>query len=220
MTFQESDDESARFDALRLLMVEEQLARRKIQNPKVLKAMASIPRHLFVPESERHLAYRDMPLPIGWEQTISQPYIVALMTQLAAIDEKSRVLEIGTGSGYQAAILSSIAAEVYSLETLSALSKRSKEVFRRLGIKNVHQREGDGFLGWQENAPYDGILVTSAPPEIPTELIEQLAVFGHMVIPVGKPNRVQQLKVVSKQSDGSVASQDVAAVQFVPMKPL
>ena len=195
-------------------MVATQIAARGVQDPRVLDAMRAVPRHEFVPESLRHLAYDDGPLPIGHDQTISQPYIVAAMTELAAIDEGSKVLEIGTGSGYQAAVLATIAREIYTIEIVETLSLRAADTLARLGFDNVHLRVGDGYAGWPEQAPFDAILVTAAPPAIPQPLIDQLAIGGRMVIPVG--TRHQELRVLTKMQD-HVVQHTVFPVRFVPM---
>jgi protein-L-isoaspartate(D-aspartate) O-methyltransferase len=198
-------------------MVEEQLVPRGISDERVLRAMATVPRHAFVPASMRALAYLDSPLPIGHEQTISQPYIVAAMTEQAAIDERSRVLELGTGSGYQTAILAEIAAEVYSIEIVPSLAHQAEIVLRELGPDfgaRVHLRVGDGYQGWPEAAPFDAILVAAAPPAIPQPLIDQLAVGGKLIIPVG--SGIQELRVLTKTPTG-VASERLFEVRFVPM---
>jgi protein-L-isoaspartate(D-aspartate) O-methyltransferase len=198
----------------RLRMVEEQLVPRGIADERVLRAMATVPRHAFVPPSMRHLAYQDSPLPIGQDQTISQPYIVAAMTEQAAIDERSRVLEIGTGSGYQTAILAEIAAEVYSIEIVPPLARQAETLLRALGYDRVHLRVGDGYQGWPEAAPFDAILVAAAPPAIPQPLVEQLAVGGKLIIPVGRDT--QELRVLTKTTVG-VMSERLFEVRFVPM---
>jgi protein-L-isoaspartate(D-aspartate) O-methyltransferase len=195
-------------------MVEEQLVPRGISDQRVLRAMATVPRHAFVPAAMRPLAYLDSPLPIGHEQTISQPYIVAAMTEQAAIDERSRVLEIGTGSGYQTAILAEIAAELYSIEIVPTLAGQAETALRELGYGRVHLRLGDGYQGWPEAAPFDAILVAAAPPMIPQPLIDQLAVGGKLIIPVG--SGVQELRVLTKTTT-SILSERLFEVRFVPM---
>ncbi len=195
-------------------MVEQQLRSRDITDQAVLDSMLQVKRHLFVPKLYRNLAYRDRPLPIGKGQTISQPYIVALMTQLADIDPDEKVLEIGTGSGYQAAVISRICHQVYSIEIIGSLAREARDRLKRLGYDNVRIKTGDGFLGWKEHAPYDVILVTCAPPEIPPPLIDQLAEDGRLVIPVGRER--QELKVLTKVS-GKVKERDTIPVRFVPM---
>ena len=202
-------------EARRARMVETQIQARGVRDARVLAAMRKVPRHKFVDPSERDRAYEDHPLPIAGSQTISQPYIVALMTELLALPEKARVLEIGTGSGYQSAVLAELAAEVYSIEIVPALARSSSEKLRALGHTNVTVREGDGYRGWPEHAPFDGIIVTAAPERTPEPLLEQLAVGGRMVIPVG--GFFQELKVFTKQPDGSIVEKDVLPVRFVPM---
>ncbi len=181
------------YDERRRRMVEEQLQARDIDDPQVLAAMGRVPRHLFVPEALRFRAYADHPLPIGNGQTISQPYIVALMTQLAELEPDDVVLEIGTGSGYQAAVLSELVREVYTIEIVSDLAEQAKARLDELGYKNVTVRTGDGYLGWEEKSPFDAILVTAAAPEVPPPLVEQLAPGAVMVIPVGPQSQVQSL---------------------------
>jgi len=199
----------------RARMVETQIAARGVRDPRVLDAMRKVPRHRFLDASARGQAYEDHPVPIGNNQTISQPYIVALMTELLELPPRSRVLEIGTGSGYQSAVLAEIAAEVYSIEILPELAQFSAGKLRELGYTNVEVREGDGYRGWPEHAPFDGIMVTAAPERIPQPLVEQLATGGRMVVPVG--GFFQELKVFTKQPDGSVVEKDVLPVRFVPM---
>jgi protein-L-isoaspartate(D-aspartate) O-methyltransferase len=202
-------------------MVAEQVRARGVTDRAVLGAMRRVPRDLFVPEAERADAYADRPLPIGWEQTISQPYVVALMTDLLDLAPGDRVLEIGTGSGYQAAVLGEIAAEVYSIEIVGPLAERARATLERLGYRNVHVRAGDGYRGWPEAAPFDAILLTAAPPEIPGPLLDQLAPGGRLVAPVGPSTPVgtawQDLLVLTKRPDGGVESRKVAPVRFVPM---
>jgi protein-L-isoaspartate(D-aspartate) O-methyltransferase len=198
-------------------MVEEQLRARDIKDPKVLAAMEKVPRHLFVPEVLRFQAYADHPLPIGNGQTISQPYIVALMTQLAEVDPDDVVLEIGTGSGYQAAVLSEIVREVYTIEIVPELADTARTRLGELGYKNVTALTGDGYLGWKEKAPFDAILVTAAPPEVPPPLVEQLAPGGILVIPVGPQSQLQSLLRIQKAEDGSTVTRDVLPVIFVPL---
>lgn len=196
-------------------MVEEQIVARGIENAAVLDALRQVPRHLFIPENVRDQAYQDYPLPIGEGQTISQPYIVALMTQLADLEPDDKVLEIGTGSGYQAAVLSRLVDEVYSIEILAPLGRRAADKLRRLGYDNVHVRIGDGYDGWPEEAPFDAILVTAAAPDqVPPPLEEQLEVGGRMVIPVGK--YFQDLVVLTRTPKGKVR-RSVIPVRFVPM---
>jgi len=184
-----SDPDAAR----RAKMVETQIAARGVRDPRVLAAMRKVPRHMFVEPAARGEAYEDHPVPIGNNQTISQPYIVALMTELLELPPHARVLEIGTGSGYQSAVLGEIAAEVYSIEILPDLAQAAADKLKELGYANVEVRAGDGYRGWPEHAPFDGIIVTAAPERIPQPLVDQLSVGGRMVIPVG--GFVQELKV-------------------------
>jgi len=197
-------------------MVDEQIEAREIVDPRVVAAMREVPRHEFVPAAERAHAYEDRPLPIGEGQTISQPYIVALMTQLAAVGPGSKVLEVGTGSGYQAAVLAACGAEVYSIEIVDALAKRAQHDLVRLGIENVHVRSGDGYRGWPEVAPFDAIVVTAAAPQVPPALLSQLRIGGRLVIPVGETWQEQTLQVHTRTETG-FAVHDVVPVRFVPM---
>jgi protein-L-isoaspartate(D-aspartate) O-methyltransferase len=198
----------------RARMVTEQIAAREIRDPRVLAAMRAVPRHEFVPEALRGRAYADRPLPIGEGQTISQPYIVALMTELASVAPGARVLEIGTGSGYQAAVLAELAGQVYTIEIVEPLAEQAREVLERLGYENIQFRVGDGYRGWPEATPFDAILVTAAPPRVPEPLKEQLAVGGRIVIPVGE--HYQSLRVITRTASG-FEERDVASVRFVPM---
>jgi protein-L-isoaspartate(D-aspartate) O-methyltransferase len=195
-------------------MVEEQIRARGIADSSVLRAMEKVPRHVFVPGQLWHLAYADRPLPIGMEQTISQPAIVAYMTEAAGISKKEKVLEIGTGSGYQAAVLGEVAGEVYTIEIIPELAERARRVLAELGYENVFVKAGNGYLGWPEHAPFDAIVVTAAPEEIPQALVEQLAVGGKMVIPVGDKN--QEMMIVEKGRKG-VTKRRTIPVRFVPM---
>jgi protein-L-isoaspartate(D-aspartate) O-methyltransferase len=190
---------------------------RGVTDAAVLAALDAVPRHLFVPPPERARAYEDRPLPIGDGQTISQPYMVALMTSLLELRPGDRVLEIGTGSGYQAAVLSRVAAEVYSIEIRQPLADRARRTLADLGYRNVHLRVGDGFQGWPEEAPFDGIIVTAAPPSVPDPLLRQLKVGGRLVIPVGSQGSLQSLQVLTKRPDGSFDRSNVMPVFFVPM---
>ena len=201
--------------AARAKMVETQIAARGVRNPRVLAAMRDVPRHLFVDDSQRSRAYDDGPLPIGGRQTISQPYIVALMSELLDLTPDERVLEIGTGSGYQSAVLARLAGHVYSIEIIPELARQSAERLKRLGFTNITVREGDGYRGWPEHAPFDGIIVTAAPERIPQPLLDQLAPNGRMVIPVG--GFFQELKVFKKDANGKITEQDIIPVRFVPM---
>lgn len=203
------------FATQRQRMVQRQIAGRDVVNPAVLRAMTKVPRHLFVPEAARALAYRDSPLRIGQGQTISQPYIVAKMTELAALKAGCKVLEIGTGSGYQAAVLAEMGCTVYTIEIIESLSKQATEVLKALGYKKaVHTKVGDGYAGWKAHAPFDAVIVTAAPPHIPRPLKEQLKVGGRLVIPVG--NFAQQLLVITRTATG-YRSEVIFDVVFVPM---
>jgi protein-L-isoaspartate(D-aspartate) O-methyltransferase len=205
----------ADFSQLRKQMVSQQLERRDITSPTVLKAMAAVPRHLFVPISIRDLSYEDRPLPLGYDQTISQPYIVALMTQLLEISPGDRILEVGTGSGYQAAVLAEMGAEVYSIEIIKELGLRARKTLSDLSYDNVTVSVGDGYEGWPEKAPFSGIIVTCAPTTIPAPLKQQLAEGGRMVIPAGESSN-QKLYLLT-QKNGSLVQQDIIDVRFVPM---
>lgn len=202
------------WDAQRGRMVDEQLRARDIHNARVLDAMRQVPRHLFVPEPQRALAYNDSPLPIGLDQTISQPYIVAFMTQALELEPGHRVLEIGTGSGYQAAVLSLLAKDVYTIEILPALAERARKALTDLGYRNIQVRTGNGYLGWPEYAPYDRIMVTAAPDEVPATLVQQLKVGGLMAIPVGTAN--QELRILRRTATGTQTLRTLP-VRFVPM---
>ena len=195
-------------------MVRSQIQARGISDARVLQAMRDVKRHLFVPGESAEDAYEDYPLPIGEGQTISQPYIVALMSELLELDGGDSVLEIGTGSGYQAAILSKLAGEVYSMEIVPSLGEAAAKRLDLLGYENVQVRIGDGYKGWPERAPYDAIMVTAAPPEIPQALVDQLADGGRMVVPVG--TNYQELLLITKH-DGDVTRKVITAVRFVPM---
>ena len=196
-------------------MVDAQLRGRDITDAAVLEAMASVPRHAFVPEADQRRAYDDMPLPIGFDQTISQPYIVAFMTQALRLGPGDRVLEIGTGCGYQSAVLARLAGHVYSVELVEPLAQRARATLDALGCTNVDIRVGDGFEGWAAHAPYDRIIVTAAPEEIPTALIDQLAEGGIMAIPVGRDEQV--LRILRKTPDG-LETLATLPVRFVPMR--
>jgi protein-L-isoaspartate(D-aspartate) O-methyltransferase len=195
-------------------MIETQMKARGIADPDVLAAIGRVPRELFVPPESRHLAYEDYPLPIGYGQTISQPYIVAYMTEALETSPDQTVLEIGTGSGYQAAVLAELVAQVYSIEIVPELGERARTALTEAGYGNVEVRVGNGYLGWPEHAPFDRIIVTAAPPEIPPALVEQLAVGGRMVLPVG--DAFQQIVIVTKTEDGT-AVENTIPVRFVPM---
>ena len=195
-------------------MVEVQLRGRDIRQARVLDIMGTVPRHLFVPEAERERAYNDTPLPIGHGQTISQPYIVAFMTQELDIEPGHRVLEIGTGSGYQAAVLGALAKEVYSIEIVAPLAERARQILKSLGYRNINVRAGNGYLGWPEHAPYDRIMVTAAPDEVPAALVQQLKVGGLMAIPVG--TGVQELLIL-RRTPTRMETLRTLPVRFVPM---
>jgi protein-L-isoaspartate(D-aspartate) O-methyltransferase len=209
---QESDDRLEE----RMEMVERQIRRRGVTDQDVLDAMERVPRHEFVPDQHRSQAYADHPLPIGYGQTISQPYIVALMTELLALSSTDRVLEIGTGSGYQAAILGEIVDEVYTVEIVEPLAIEAKSRLQRLGYENVHVRHADGYYGWEEHAPYDAIIVTCAPDHIPLPLVQQLRDGGKLVIPVGPPGGYQTLWEVVRQGE-EIKKRNVTGVAFVPL---
>jgi protein-L-isoaspartate(D-aspartate) O-methyltransferase len=206
--------EEGEFAQLRERMVREQLQGRDIKDPRVLEAMLRVPRHEFVPRAYAKSAYADGALPLKMGQTISQPYIVAYMTQALELKGPERVLEVGTGSGYQAAVLAEIAAEVYTIEILPQLQEEATAVLGRLGYRNIHFRTGDGYMGWPEHAPYDCIIVTAAPEEVPQPLLNQLKDGGRMVIPVGALS--QDLVVIDKDKSG-VTRRSTIPVRFVPM---
>jgi protein-L-isoaspartate(D-aspartate) O-methyltransferase len=203
-----------RAEAERAAMVAEQLAARDVRDERVLAALREVPRHLFVPEALRGRAYEDRPLPIGEGQTISQPYVVAFMTQAAEVGPGDKVLEIGTGSGYQAAVLAELAREVYSIEIVEPLAVRAKAALEAAGYDRLHLRTGDGYRGWPEAAPFDAILVTAAPEEVPQPLVDQLAVGGRLVIPVGSWE--QELLVIERTPSG-IERRSILPVRFVPM---
>ena len=197
-------------------MVETQLKNRDISNELVLEAMRKVPRHLFMPASVRQHAYIDSPVPIGEGQTISQPYIVGLMTQTVDPKPGDRALEVGTGSGYQAAVLGELVQEVYTIEIVPVLAERAGKVLSESGYDNVEVRQGDGYQGWPEKAPFDIILITAAPEEIPKPLIDQLAEGGRLVVPVGPQGEIQTLTLVTKEK-GEVKRAYITDVRFVPM---
>ena len=186
-------------------------------HPRVRAAMIGIPREDFVPDNMRHATFRDGALPVGHGQTISQPFIVALMTQLLELDETSTVLEIGTGTGYQAAILSRLAQQVYSVERIPQLARSAQQKLVEMGCDNVETRCSDGYLGWPEKAPFDAIVVTAAAAKLPTALLEQLAPAGRMVIPIGLPHAHQELVLVTRDLQGEVSTRNILGVAFVPM---
>jgi protein-L-isoaspartate(D-aspartate) O-methyltransferase len=198
-------------------MVADQIAARGLDDPLVLDAMRAVPREDFVPAEERDLAYEDGPLPIGHGQTISQPYIVAAMTAAARVRPGERVLEIGTGSGYGAAVLSKIAAEVYTMERIEALTESAKDRLAALGYDNVHVRSGDGTLGWPEHAPYDAIVVTAGGPSVPPALLAQLKPGGRLVMPLGSSQRLQRLVRLTRTGPETYAEDELEPVAFVPL---
>jgi protein-L-isoaspartate(D-aspartate) O-methyltransferase len=204
------------YQVARQRMVKEDIQKRGIDDKRVLQAMLKVERHLFVPENYRHMAYADRPLPIGEGQTISQPYIVALMTHYLYLNPEDEVLEIGTGSGYQAAVLAELAKKVYSIEIIEQLARTAQERLRALGYTNVWVKCGDGFYGWKEYAPYDAIIVTCAAPSIPQRLVEQLKEGGRMILPLGGEPFHQSLTVLTKRS-GRIEKQRITDVVFVPM---
>jgi len=201
-------------EGARMRMVEQQLLARDITDPRVISAMRRIPRDSFVPPDLRQRAYEDRPLPIGYRQTISQPYIVAYMTQALRLGPNEKVLEIGTGSGYQAAVLSELAGSVYSIEIVAQLAKRARDTLKKLGYDNVQVKQGDGYAGWPDQAPFDAIMVTAAPDHVPQPLVNQLALGGRLVLPVGETQ--QTLMVLIRTEDG-VEQEATLPVLFVPM---
>jgi len=197
-------------------MVRNQIEKRGVSDKKVLAALNSVERHLFVPKEYINNAYEDSPLPIGEGQTISQPYIVAFMTEILKLDKTKKILEIGTGSGYQAAVLAEVASKVYTIELIESLGKKAKTLLKKLNYNNVEVKIGDGYQGWEEHAPFDAIIVTCSPTHIPEKLKEQLAEGGLMIIPVGP--RFSQELILLKKKNGKIKQTDVIAVRFVPMK--
>jgi protein-L-isoaspartate(D-aspartate) O-methyltransferase len=210
----EFQPEVRNWESERTRMVEQQLKGRDIRDQRVLSAMLTVPRHLFIPESARGGAYGDFPVPIGHGQTISQPYIVAFMTEALRVAPEHSVLEIGTGSGYQAAVLSVLVKDVFTIEIVEPLAKRARATLADLGYRNVEVRSGNGYLGWSEHAPYDRIIVTAAPPEVPPALVQQLKVGGVMAIPVGVGD--QELRIMRRTSAG-METIATLPVRFVPM---
>jgi len=209
---------SSAIEQARHEMVETQIADRGVEDDAVLEAMRTVPRHKFAPDHPPELTYTDRPLPIGHGQTISQPFIVAYMTQLVEPDPTDRVFEVGTGSGYQAAVLAEIVDSVYTIEIVPELARTARTRLDRLGYDNVVVREGDGYTGWPARAPFDAIIVTAAPDSIPPPLLKQLAPGGRMVLPVGPRGRTQQLTLVAKSDDGSIERRQVMPVRFVPFQ--
>ena len=196
-------------------MIEEQLIPRGISDKRVLAAFREVERHEFVPRDDVESAYEDHPLPIGAHQTISQPYMVAIMTQCLEFKGDEKILEIGTGSGYQTAILATLAKEVYSVERVASLAAKAEETLKRLNYKNIKIKVGDGTLGWEEHAPYDGIIVTAAAPDVPDSYIKQLKVGGRLIIPVGA--RFSQVLTLVEKTTGGVTRSDICACVFVPL---
>ena len=210
---QAASEEEA-FTLKRHKMVKEQIEGRGVTNQRVLEVMRKVPRHLFVPASLQNLAYDDSPLPIGQGQTISQPYIVAYMTEAVKISPQDRILEIGTGSGYQAAVLGELAKEVYTIEIVKPLAESARLLLEKSGYKNIKVKWGDGYQGWKEQAPFDAIIVTAAPAEVPEELVKQLKMGGRMVVPIGGP--FQELYLITKTKTG-IKKETLLPVRFVPM---
>ena len=211
-------EDSQRYKKLRYKMVSQQIEGRNIYNQKVLQAMRDVPRHLFVPEKRKKSAYGDFPLPIGYGQTISQPYIVALMTDLLKPEKDDIALEVGTGSGYQAAVLSKIVKKIYTIEIITPLGKAAEKRVSELGYKNITVKIGDGYFGWQQYAPFDCIIVTAASDHIPPPLVKQLKNGGKMAIPVGRPFQVQSLMLVEKSEKGEIRIKNILPVRFVPLR--
>lgn len=212
--FKQIPETEEEFTRLRERMVDNQIRSRGVRDRRVLEAVRKVPRHKFVPESELEYAYNDTPLPIGYNQTISQPYIVALMTENLKLSNTSKVLEIGTGSGYQTVILAEIARIVYTIEIVEELAKSASRLFDELRYENIVAKHGNGYLGWPEHAPFDGIIVTAAPKSIPQKLIDQLNLDGRIVIPVG--NFYQELVIATKTEKG-IDKRNIVGVRFVPM---
>jgi protein-L-isoaspartate(D-aspartate) O-methyltransferase len=206
--------EEADLEHLRTAMVRTQLEARDVRDPRVLSAMLKVPRHRFVPENVQNSAYADCALPLAFGQTVSQPYIVGYMTQTLALEGAERVLEIGTGSGYQAAVLAELAAEVYTIEILPEVAEHARAILRALGYKNVHFRTGDGYGGWPDEAPFDRIIVTAAPERVPQPLIDQLKPMGRMIVPVG---RGEQDLIVIDKGEYDATRRSTIPVRFVPM---
>lgn len=211
---QMDSEKNGRFQKQRLLMVERQILARNVEDPKVIEAMRTVPRHKFVPEELKGHAYEDGPLPIGHGQTISQPYIVAYMTEQLNLKGDEKVLEVGTGSGYQAAVLAEIVQSVYTIEIVEPLAKEAREILNQAGYKNIHTRIGDGYRGWPEEAPFDAIIVTAAPKTLPENLIDQLKTGGRMIVPVG--DWAQTLLLIRK-TEKDYTQEKLLPVRFVPM---
>ena len=204
-------------EAERSRMVAEQIEARGVRDPRVLAAMRTVPRHRFVPADLEDSAYADTPLPIGYGQTISQPYIVACMTEALGLESGDKVLEVGTGSGYQAAVLAMLTPEVYTVEIIAPLAEQAADRLARLGCTTVRTRLGDGYYGWEEAAPFDAIIVTAACGHVPPPLVQQLAPGGRIIIPVGGVYEVQVLVLVTKATDGSIGTRELLPVRFVPL---
>jgi len=211
-------EDNQHYKKLRYKMVNQQIAARDIYDQKILQAMRDVPRHLFVPERRQSSAYEDFPLPIGYGQTISQPYIVALMTELLEPEKDDIALEVGTGSGYQAAVLSKIVKTVYTVEIITPLGKAAEKRLKEMGYKNITVKVGDGYFGWEQCAPFDCIIVTAASDHIPPPLIKQLKNGGKMAIPVGMPFQVQKLMLVEKSEKGQIRIKNILPVRFVPLR--
>ena len=214
--FQSTGQQDDKYTALRKDMVANQIVKRGIRNPTTIKALQKVPRHLFVPPQSINRAYDDSPLPIGYNQTISQPFIVAYMTELAKPAKWKRVLEIGTGSGYQAAVLAEIVDTVYTIEIIPELTREATTRLAKLGYRNIITKTGDGYLGWKEHAPFDVIMVTAADDHIPQPLLDQLAEDGRLIMPVGPPSSAQQI-VLAVKKNGKIERTKLAMVRFVPL---
>ena len=214
----EDDHSGSTLTEARRRMVKTQIKDRGVRDPAVLAAMEKVPRHEFVPESQRAYAYDDHPLPIGEGQTISQPYIVALMTEALALSPRSRVLELGTGSGYQAAVLAELADSVFTIEYFPTLAQEAASRLARLGYRNVSVRAGDGWNGWPERAPFDAIVLTFAAPQVPPELPGQLRPGGRICAPIGEADGTQQLMLYHKRADGTMTAESLCPVRFVPVQ--
>jgi protein-L-isoaspartate(D-aspartate) O-methyltransferase len=215
---EEDSPSEADYTARRLRMVSDQIERRRIRDQRVIQAMRQVPRHLFVPQRFRAMAYEDTPIPIGFEQTISQPYIVAYMLQCLKLTGVEKVLEIGTGSGYQAALLSQLCGQVYSIEIIQELAARAETTIHELGITNVHIRCGDGYSGWPEEAPFARVILSAAPIHVPKTLIDQVEHGGRMILPLGGFD--QYLLLIQKSATGKVHRRRLVPVKFVPMTGL
>lgn len=212
---QAENENNPNWKELRMEMVDEQIKRRGVTDPAVLEAMRVVKRHELVPRIYQKFAYDDRPLPIGEDQTISQPYIVGLMSELLEVKAGDKVLEIGTGSGYQAAVLAEMGIEVYTIEIIETLANRARTDLARIGYPDVQVKWGDGYKGWPEHAPFDGIIITAAPPQLPKPLVEQVKTGGRIVVPVGRGS--QNLNVYTKRKDGGVRKKTTIPVRFVPM---